>query len=297
MPHDHHDWLPKDAILSYEEILRVARVGAADIGFNRFRITGGEPLVRRDVAGFIAALNRVPGVQSISLTTNGTRLADLADDLRKAGVRSVNISLDALDADLYHRITRGRLDEVLASIDAAMAAGFESVKLNAVLLRGVNEDQIDPLLDFAAQRGVALRFIEMMPLSVADDPASLLTIPELMRRLARQDMLTPLPDARLGAGPATYYRLERRGVTVGFIGAMTDAHFCETCNKMRLTADGFIRPCLGNHGEIDLKPALREAGTDQAVREALRRALAEKPLDHMFRENYQPVRIMTAIGG
>lgn len=300
MPVDHSDWLPRERILSYEEILRVARV-AAKLGVTKFRITGGEPLVRRDVAEFVADLHRaVPGAE-LAMTTNATRLAEFAEPLRRAGLSSLNISLDALDADLYHRITRGQLRDVLAGIEAALAAGFERIKLNTVLVRGMNEDQLWPIIEFAASRKVPVRFIELMPVTslemIGED--RFLSTAEAKRILARHDELLPLPDVKHGHGPARYFRLARTGLDVGFISAMSDDHFCQTCNKMRLTADGFIRPCLGNHGEHDLKPALRGGAPDldSAIEDIFRGALAHKPPEHIFRTTYTPLRIMTAIGG
>ncbi|MBI1373965.1 MAG: GTP 3',8-cyclase MoaA [Phycisphaera sp.] len=301
MPVEHSDWLPREQILRYEEILRTVRV-AVSLGFRRFRVTGGEPLVRRNAVEFIEQLCAIPGVDDVSMTTNATRLAPVARRLADAGLRSVNISLDALDADVYQRVTRGRLDEALAGIDAALDAGFDRIKLNAVLMRGASESQVWPLARFAAERDVVVRFIELMPVTsrelIGED--AFLSMRDAMDILRERDTLTALPHAKLGAGPAVYHRLESLGSTVGFISAMTDDHFCETCNKVRLTADGFIRPCLGNHGEIDLKPALRDSAPgdiDAAITDTFRRALAEKPAEHIFRDQYVPLRIMTAIGG
>ncbi|MBI1371066.1 MAG: GTP 3',8-cyclase MoaA [Planctomycetes bacterium] len=297
MPEHHSDWLPKDQILSFEEIERAVRI-AVGLGFRRFRITGGEPLVRTDAVALIEQLGRIDGVASLSMTTNATRLAPVARRLRAAGVTSINISLDALDADRYHRITRGRLDEALAGIDAAIDAGFEKIKLNTVMIRDLNEDQLWPIVEYGAARGLPVRFIELMPVSSPDmlDARHFLSIADAMTLLSKYDTPEPITD-RLGHGPARYWRLARTGAVIGFIGAMTDEHFCESCNKMRLTADGFIRPCLGNHGELDLKPALRDDGTDEAIERVFRQALTEKPLEHVFRDQYTPLRIMTAIGG
>ncbi len=298
MPEGFADWKERDEILSFEEILRVARV-AAKLGFRKFRVTGGEPLVRKSAPELIAELARIPGVESIGMTTNATRLASLARPLREAGLKTVNISLDALTPSVYRRITGGDVNAVLEGIYAAMNAGFEKVKLNMVLIRGMNENEIRPVLHFAAEHRLALRFIELMPVSLTEmlSEKNFLPAGEVMQRLAEHDTLTPLGEVRLGHGPAKYYRLEKIGVTVGFIGAITNLHFCEACNKIRLTADGKIRPCLGNHGEYDLKPALRGEGGEAAIREIFQQALAEKPPEHLFRENYQPSRIMTAIGG
>jgi len=298
MPEGFSDWKERSEILSYEEILRVVRV-AASLGFRKFRVTGGEPLVRRDVVKFVRRLAEISGVQTIGMSTNGTRLASLARPLREAGLKTINISLDALTPSVYHAITHGDLEPVLDGIRAAIEVGFEWVKLNMVLIRGMNEGEIWPIIQFAAEHRLILRFIELMPVSLTEmlNETNFLPVGEVMRRIAERDTLTPLDEVRFGHGPARYYRLEKTGVTVGFIGAITHLHFCDACNKIRLTADGKIRPCLGNHGEYDLKSTLRKNGDDEAIAEIFQNALAEKPLEHLFRNNYQPERIMTAIGG
>ena len=298
MPEGYHGWEVKPDHLSADEIVRIVRV-AAGLGFRKFRLTGGEPLVRPDVVAMARAMAAVPGVEVIGLSTNGTRLAELAQPLREAGVRTVNVSLDALDPDLYRRITHGDVASVLAGIRAAVAAGFERVKLNCVLMRGVNESELWPLTLFAAEHGLPLRMIELMPLTRTDvlTEENFLGAGEAMALMARHDELIPQPDRKLGHGPAKYYLLKNTGALVGFIGALTNLHFCEACNKLRLTADGKIRPCLGNHGEIDLRATLRQSGDDTALRALFAEALRSKPLEHQFRDQYVPGRPMTAIGG
>lgn len=298
MPRGFNGWQERGEILSYEEILRVCSV-AARVGFRKFRVTGGEPLVRKDVPGFVGRLSKIPGVRAIGMTTNGTRLAPAAKALREAGLRAINISLDALTPSIYRRITGGEVGPVLEGIRAAARAGFERVKLNMVLIRGMNEDEIWPIVRFAAEHDLVLRFIELMPVSLTEmlNEKNFLPVGEVMRILSGRDRLFPMGEVRLGHGPARYFQLEKTGVTVGFIGAITNLHFCEACNKVRLTADGKIRPCLGNHGEYDLKPALRGGGSDDDLHEIFRKALEEKPPEHLFRNNYRPERIMTAIGG
>ena len=296
LPENFTGWLPRQEILSYEEILAVVESAVAR-GFKHFRVTGGEPLIRKDVAPFLQELIRTPGVKSVQVTTNGTRLAEMAEDLYRCGLRKVNVSLDALDAKVYREITRGELAPVLAGISLAKKLGF-ALKLNTVLIRHKNEQEILPLVHFAAEMDVPLRFIELMPVSLTEmlDESNFLPVGEVMARLRQEDDLVPVED-RLGLGPAKYYRAKKSGALLGFIGALTNPHFCEACNKIRLTADGFVRPCLGNHGEYDLKPALRPAVNRAELREVLDRALAEKPPEHIFRQNWQPKRIMTAIGG
>lgn len=306
LPHEEVSWLPRREILTFEEVLRVARV-AAGMGVVKFRITGGEPLARRDVVPFIGELNDLPGVADIGLTTNATLLAPVAERLRDNGVRRLNISLDTLRPDRYTAISqRAMLGEAVGGLDAARAAGFAQVKLNMVLMRGKNDDEIGDMIEFAREKSVALRFIEMMPVSTAAvlTEANFMPVGEVMQWVReRHGGLAPEPDYT-GNGPATYYTVpglrcaDGRPLVLGFIGAMTNLHFCESCNKIRLTSDGKLRPCLGSHGEFDLKRVLRRPGaTDADVRTVFLETLAGKPQQHEFRNNYQPGRHMTAIGG
>jgi len=284
--------------LSAAELERIARA-AAGLGVRKFRLTGGEPLARGDAVEIVRRLSAVPGVEGLGLSTNGTRLARLAGPLRAAGLRTVNISLDALDAGLYRRITGGEVGAVLRGIRAAVEAGFERIKLNCVLMRGWNEQEIWPLTLFAAEHGLPLRLIELMPMSAAGTlgPASFLAAGEAMRLLEERDELVAQPDRRMGWGPARYYLLRHTGALVGFIGALTTPHFCDTCNKLRLTADGRVRPCLGHAGELDLRSALRGPDPETALRALLLRAMRLKPASHDFLGAYEPCRPMTAIGG
>jgi len=295
MPEGYKGWAQKPDHLTADEIVRVV-AAACQLGFRKFRLTGGEPLLRTDIVEIARQMGAMAAVKSLGLSTNGTRLDRMAKELKQAGVTSVNISLDALNPATYRQITGGDLGAALAGVQAALDVGFASLKLNCVLMRGVNEQEIWPLIDFAAERGLPLRFIELMPLTRTDvlSEANFLSVTEAMEMLSSRGRLIPQPDHRGGHGPARYYRLEPVGAMVGFIGALTTPHFCETCNKLRLTADGKLRPCLGRHGEIDLLESLR-AGKDLSA--ILRQAIATKPENHEFAEVYQPGRPMTAIGG
>ena len=297
LPENYSDWLPRREILTFDELLMIVRV-AISLGFKRFRVTGGEPLIRPGAVEFIRDLIATPGVESVQLTTNGTRLPELAKPLFDAGLRRVNISLDALNSEIYRAITGGDVAPVLQGIKSVKAFGFDSVKLNTVLMRGRNDGEIFRLLDFAAEHDLAIRFIELMPVSLTEmlSAKNFFPLPELLALLRREDEPEPLTEA-FGFGPAQYYRLRRRGVTVGLIGALSNLHFCEQCNKMRLTCDGKLRPCLGNHLETDLKPAFRPRPDAGRLQELISETLAQKPLAHLFRNNYQPQRVMTAIGG
>jgi cyclic pyranopterin phosphate synthase len=297
LPETFQQWTPREEILSFDEILSVVEV-AIERGFKHFRVTGGEPLIRKDIVPFMRALIETRGVQSVQVTTNGTQLPRLAEPLRKAGLSRLNISLDALDPARYAAITRGSVGPVLEGIHKAKSIGFESIKLNTVLIRHKNEDQLWPLVQFAASLQIPVRFIELMPVSLTEmlNEENFLPVGEVMRMLAEKDTLEPI-EPKLGHGPAKYYRLRKAGAVVGFIGALTNLHFCDSCNKVRLTADGKLRPCLGNHGEYDLKPALRPFVNRDALHASLAQSLVEKPPEHIFRNNWQPNRIMTAIGG
>jgi len=298
LPEGFRGWQPRAEHLEVAELEQLARV-ATELGVRKFRLTGGEPLLRRDLPEIVSAIAKLPGVESLGLSTNGTRLASCAGSLRLAGLRTVNVSLDALNPAVYRRITGGNPQAALDGVRAALAAGFECVKLNCVLMRGVNEAEIWPLVLYAGELGVPLRLIELMPVTTSTvlDESNFLPVSEAMQRLGERDELVALPERHFGWGPARYYRLRHTGAVVGFIGALTTPHFCDTCNKMRLTADGKIRPCLGDHGELDLRPSLRQVRSDDAVREMLLLAMARKPREHQFRNQYQPCRPMTAIGG
>lgn len=304
LPHDMTvEWLPKGQILTYEEILRVARV-ATSLGVTKFRVTGGEPLVRRNVTEFIGELNQLAGVTDIGLSTNATLLAPLAHQLRVAGVTKVNISLDTLDAALYRELTgNGNLADCLAGIDAALEAGFPQVKLNAVVIKGKNDDGIFDLIEFAAEKRLTLRFIELMPISTSEvlTDENFMATGHVRRLIEQRYELVPVaePPATIrGNGPALYYRAAGLPIHLGFIGAMTNLHFCDACNKIRLTADGKLRPCLGAHMEFDLKSVLRDrTKTDVDLRRVFVETIRNKPEEHEFRNNYVPGRKMVAIGG
>jgi cyclic pyranopterin phosphate synthase len=306
MPGEFHEWLPREEILSFEETLRVIRIGA-ELGVSKIRITGGEPLTRRGVLDLIREIPKIPGIRDIGVSTNGTLLSrqiepgvSTALSLRKAGVRSVNISLDTLDPDFYAQITgRDFHQAVLAGIEAAIDARFEQIKLNAVLMRGRNEDQLLPLLEFAAARDLILRFIELMPVSTSEvlNENNFMPVAEAKRTIeSRYGSLIPETSFRTN-GPATYYQIPGRQQRVGFIGAMTNLHFCESCNKLRLTCDGKLRPCLGSALEFDIMKPLRAGASDADLHRFFLDVVDRKPQQHDFRESYKPGRKMIAIGG
>jgi GTP 3',8-cyclase len=306
MPQELQEWLPRQEILTYEETLRLIRI-AAELGVSKVRITGGEPLTRRGILDFVRRIPEIPRITSIGLSTNGTLLAreitpdeTMAEALRDAGVQSVNISLDTLDAAVYSQVTgRDFHAQVLGGIDAAMAAGFDQIKLNAVLMRGRNEDQLLQLIEFAAARNLLLRFIELMPVSTTEvlNESNFMSVMEA-KRLVESAYGSLIPETEFRTnGPATYYQIPRRAQRIGFIGAMTNMHFCENCNKLRLTCDGKLRPCLGSYLEFDIIEPLRAGASDEQLKQFFLNVVERKPQEHDFRNNYQPNRKMIAIGG
>ena len=306
MPQELQEWLPRREVLNYDEITRLVRI-ASELGVAKVRITGGEPLTRRDVLTLFRQLNELPRISDIGVSTNGSLLAKpfetgetLAEALVRLGVRTANISLDTLDPEKYRAITgRDFLQQTLNGIAAAKAARFEKVKLNAVLMRGRNAEDIGDLIRFARNEDLLLRFIELMPVSTTDvlNEENFLSIGEARRKIeAEFGTLIPEPEFRTN-GPALYYRFQESRQRIGFIGAMTNLHFCESCNKLRLTCDGRLRPCLGSHLEFDIKTPMRQGASDAQLRRFFLEVVDRKPQQHDFRYNYQPGRKMVAIGG
>ena len=289
--------VPMGEILTYEEIAFVCAQAAA-LGIGRYRVTGGEPLVRKDCAALIAMMKKTPGVRQVALTTNGILLADHLDELLEAGIDAVNVSLDTLDREQYKAITgRDGLEQALASV--RLAAGKLPVRINCVVQRGLNEDAPAQLAALARELPVDVRFIELMPLGAARD---LQTVPnaEVLRALeerygeSRED-----PEAR-GSGPAIYRRLEGFSGRIGFISAV-HGKFCGTCNRLRLTSTGELKPCLCYGDVIPLREILRdgEGEKEERIREKIREAVRNKPAAHCF-ENRTEVtehRKMSQIGG
>lgn len=289
MPEDGVAHAGREDVLSFEEIVRL--VGCfTRVGVRRFRLTGGEPTVRRDLPRLVALLRAVPGVEDLALSTNAHRLAELAQPLRRAGVDRLNVSIDSLDPQRFARITRGGdLARVRAGLEAARAAGYASIKLNAVAVRGFNDDELPALCAYAWQRDWLPRFIEQMPMA---DGALFVPGTFMGARAIRDAILAAHPGGRLvaeptspavGAGPARYWRVEARAGRAGRFGvisAMTE-HFCDTCNRLRLSATGALHTCLGYDDVTDLRAVLRERGED-AVVAAVRAAVAGKRDGHGF---------------
>lgn len=306
--------MPEEGVcpLSHNEILRIEEIEhivyvASKLGIRSVRLTGGEPLVRKGVVDLVDSLSSMTGIDNISMTTNGVLLPDMAYDLKRAGLSRVNISLDTLDPSQFREITRvGNIEDTLCGIDAALEVGFDPVKINAVTVRRLNQDFLSFAL-LSKDRPLHVRFIEYMPVGNAGDngviswgPDDVISSEELIEKinsLASANGIEPLvpalSDAPLGWGPARYYKFPNALGTVGFISPLS-RHFCSECNRLRLTADGKIRPCLFSDDEYDVKYALRN-GTDEDIENVLIRSLGAKPDEHHDRVGTE--RNMNAIGG
>jgi cyclic pyranopterin phosphate synthase len=300
MPAENVQFKPRQELLTFEEIERVVRV-AARLGVNKLRLTGGEPLVRHDLPLLVSKLAGVPGIVDIALTTNGVLLADQAQALRQAGLKRLNISLDSLDPDTFFRISRRRgLEQVLAGIAAAQRAGFDQIKLNAVAIRGLTEPDIVPLGTFARQHGLELRFIEFMPLDADGrwDNEQVLSGEQIRRTL--EDAFGPLVPCRRedASQPATDYAFADGGGRIGFINPVTQP-FCQSCNRLRLTAEGQVRNCLFSTEEWDARALLRGSATDEELAELLHKCVGAKRPGHGINsdEFHKPERAMYQIGG
>lgn len=290
---------PTEELLTDTELMKVLEVMSA-LGFDKYRLTGGEPTVRPSVVDIVRDIAGLPNTREIAMTTNGLRLNTLAQPLKDAGLNRVNISIDSLDPAKFKRITRwGHVQDVLAGIDASERAGLTPIKLNAVVIRGFNEDDVAPLAALTLAHEWQFRFIEVMPFAdVADfQQASIVTTQEMIRHIEEKlGKLTVENDGRLD-GEARVYRLPNAKGTVGFISPVS-APFCASCNRVRLTADGTLRLCLLKDGELDLKTPLRRGASADDLEGLIREAIWRKPWGHDLAHGVIPMnRIMSEIGG
>lgn len=301
MPEEGVDVAARADVLTFEEVERVVRILAA-MGTRRVRLTGGEPTVRRGLPDLVRRIASVPGVTEVCMTTNGHLLADLARPLREAGLHSLNVSVDTLHADRFLAITRrGDLARVLAGVEAARDAGFSRVRINAVALRGVNDDELGDLCTWAWDRGITPRFIEWMPMGEGDGyvPGTFLSAAEVRAGIERQIGGALLAVGRHeGQGPARYWRHDRTGAEVGIIAALTE-NFCADCNRVRLTATGKLHACLARNEAADLRALLRAGADDEPIRRAIVAELQGKREGHEFTTEGcgGPRTHMVAIGG
>jgi len=287
----------REGILHYEEITRIARV-AADLGVSKLRITGGEPLVRRDLPQLVAQLAAIPGIGDLAMTSNGTLLAKYAEPLVDAGLNRINISLDSLHPHTFHTLTGSDLQPVLAGIAAARRVGMAPIKLNCVVMRGINDDEVPTLIRFASSEGATIRFIELMPMKQGLDwQQHYLSMDDLLQREAVRTLLDEAAVQEAGNSAARYLPLRDGSGEVGFIMPMSD-RFCQGCNRLRLTADGGLRACLPADHQLNLRDLIRSGGSDEAIRTTFLRAAMLKPeIGHYDFDEDGEKRSMIAIGG
>jgi len=298
---DNSQFVPHDEILRYEEIARLVKA-MTKYGLKKVRITGGEPLVRPQLEELVRLIREIPQINDISLTTNGITLSKHAEALRKAGLDRINISIDSLKPDLFFQITKGRLEDVLEGIKVSKELGFDPIKVNAVIIKGVNEEEALDFVEFGAEYGVEVRFIEMMPIGgeqVNWSEDRVKPLDEVKRKI-EEKYGKLIPAISIGSGAARVYKIEKLGSKIGFITPISNP-FCDGCSKLRLTAEGHIKLCLRTDEELDAKPVLRH-GTDEELDRFLRKVLIEKELSNqkIIKSGYafsDCRRIMTSIGG
>lgn len=293
-------FLPRDEILSLEECERIVRA-FVDLGVSKVRITGGEPLVRKDAIALFRTIGKMPGLRELVLTTNGSQLPNWASELRSAGVARINISLDSLDADTFRRITRvGDLNKVLAGIEAAQNVGFDSIKINTVLMRGTNEHEAEALVAFAVDKNLDITFIEEMPLGAVGHHRQSTFVSNIETLQTLQQHYSLVSSLDNTGGPARYWRIPGTSTKIGFISPHSH-NFCESCNRVRITCKGEMFLCLGQDDKVDLMPLLRDhPNTDAPLKSAIVDAMQAKPQGHDFdlrRAKPAVVRFMSMTGG
>jgi cyclic pyranopterin phosphate synthase len=295
-------FIPKPQILSLEEIYQLGQA-FTELGVRKLRLTGGEPLVRNNLLSLVDKLGALPGLGELAMTTNGSQLQRLARDLKAAGVNRLNISLDSLNPRKFRHLTRyGNLDQVVAGIDAAVAAGFDGIRLNAVILKGRNDDEVAQLVQFACDRSIDIAFIEEMPLGHIEEhdrKLSFISSASLHSKLSEAFVLEALGDPAGDAGPARYHQVAGYSSKVGFISPHSN-NFCHLCNRVRVTVEGRLLLCLGNEHSVDLRQVLREPTADlELLKQAITGAMARKPEKHHFDNASEPdiVRFMNMTGG
>ena len=299
MPQSRFNWIPHDEVLSYEEIISLLKV-LTSLGIKKVRLTGGEPLVRRDILALVQEIIAIPGLEKLCITTNGTLLPELADDLYRLGLRHLNISLDSLDSELFAKLSgKDQFHRVWQGIRRCIELGFHPLKLNAVMLKGRNESEIPKLAGLVLKYPVQMRFIEFMPIG-KESPwnSSLFFSSDEARTLIEKELGPLVPSASHSRGPAEIFHVEGGLGSIGFINPMSH-NFCSTCNRIRITSDGKMRLCLFSDSEIDLKSMLRAGAGENELADFILDAVQQKPEGYAKIENERPscTRDMSSIGG
>lgn len=296
MPEGFKDFEEPESWLTFDEIERVIRC-FTELGTHRIRITGGEPLVRKNLPELAQRLSALEYLEDLSLSTNATRLERHANDLAKAGVSRINVSLDTLRPERFREITKGKFEKVYNGLMAAKEAGLNPIKINMVVMKGINDDEVNDMVDFCIEHDFTLRFIETMPMGDTGRNASdyFVDLQTVRERLDREYHL--IPGVMPGGGPANYYQVKDTELRIGFITPLSQ-HFCDTCNRVRLSVDGTIYTCLGQEHNYELRPLLRSGISDEELKEALITAVNLKPKRHDFKEKPEQVmRFMSMTGG
>ncbi len=296
LPKGYKNFSQPDSWLTVDEIERLLRI-FSELGISKVRLTGGEPLVRKELPEIVRRISRLPQIDDLSLSTNASQLAKHAQSLKANGVSRINVSLDSLQRDTFHKITQGDLDNVLAGLMAAKNAGLNPIKINMVALKGVNDHEISDMVQFCLEHDFTLRFIETMPVGATGKNAAdhFLSLKRVRADLEATYDLEPA--AMRGAGPASYVRVKDTNLRIGFITPLSQ-HFCETCNRVRLSVEGTLYLCLGKHDNLELRPLLRQGISDDGLRDNILEAISRKPERHEFNEKPgEIVRVMALTGG
>jgi len=296
LPRSHRGFSTPESWLTPKEIARIGGIFGA-LGVNHIRLTGGEPLVRPELAKIVTGLSKVPGIEDLSLSTNASRLGTLAVDLKASGITRLNISLDSLSSDTFQALTGGKLHKVLDGIDAAREVGFAPIKINMVVMRGINDHEVNDMVAYCRHKGLTLRFIEAMPIGAGGQEAQNHYMPlnEVEDRLRSRFRLSPA--AMKGSGPARYFQIDDSELLIGFITPQSQ-HFCDSCNRVRLSVTGELYLCLGQENKVELGTMLRAGASDQELQATILQAIANKPERHHFSDAPTAIlRPMSALGG
>ncbi|WP_177420421.1 GTP 3',8-cyclase MoaA [endosymbiont of Lamellibrachia barhami] len=296
IPKGYKDFSQPDSWLTLDEVERLVRV-FSEMGISKVRLTGGEPLVRKELPEMVRRIGALPRIEDLSLSTNASQLAKHAVSLKQSGVSRINVSLDSLNPDSFREITQGNLDNVLDGLMAAKEVGLNPIKINMVVMKGINDHEIGGMVDFCLEHDFTLRFIETMPVGETGKNATdrYVSLKEIKADLEERFQLEPA--VMRGAGPASYVRVKETNLRIGFITPMSQ-HFCESCNRVRISVEGTLYLCLGKHDNAELRPLMRQGISDEGLKEVIYEAISRKPARHEFNENPgEIVRVMSLTGG